>query len=132
MSGDRAGAIEQEMNARIIAAKVRLRFDRSVQRLFATLKTRLAGIVPDDHAVIFTVTAPIKLRTKTADALESIVQNGPPGGEFRGVVHGNEVRVRRVTGVAAHMPRVAGFVHNPDEDAGLVLALAEAGLRARD
>ncbi|HLH94565.1 MAG TPA: hypothetical protein VKW08_05540 [Xanthobacteraceae bacterium] len=49
-----------------------------------------------------------------------------------GTIYNNQVRLRRVAAVSAHMPRVLGFVHNPESDADLILALAEARLRGRD
>ena len=52
-------------------------------------------------------------------------------GECRKTIHGNRVRVRRLTGVSKAMPRLLGFVHNSDADAGLILDLAEARLRER-
>jgi hypothetical protein len=90
----------------------------------------LAGIVPEDQTVIFTLTAPIKLPAKTAAAIEGLVRDGLTDSEVRNTTHGNHVRLRRVAGVPAEMPRVVGFVHNPEADASLILALAEARLLA--
>ncbi|HEX4198705.1 MAG TPA: hypothetical protein VHZ26_14810 [Caulobacteraceae bacterium] len=125
-------AIERTIAEQAAAAKLRLRFDKSVVRLVGGLKAALDGVVPEDQTVVFTVTAPIKVRAKTAAALESLVRGGLPDGELRSVIHGNDVRVRRVTGVSAGMPRVLGFVHNPESDADLILALAEARLLGRN
>jgi hypothetical protein len=124
--------IEREIAERIAAAKIRLRFDRSVLRLVNGLKAALAEVVPEGQAVIFTVTAPIKRRAKTAAALESLVRGGMPSDELCNTIEDNEVRLRRVTGVAAHIPKVIGFVHNPESDAALILALAESRLLGRD
>lgn len=123
--------VEMEIAERIAAAKLRLRFDKAVLRLTARLKAALAEIVREDQAVIITVTAPIRLPAKTAAALESLVL-GLSGCEHRGFVHGNQVRIRQVTGVASVMPRVVVFVHNPDSDADLILAMAESRLLERD
>jgi hypothetical protein len=124
--------IEREIAEHIAAAKIRLRSDKSVLRLVNSLKAALAEVVPEGQAVIFTVTAPIKRRAKTAAALESLVRSGLPSGEVRNTIQDNEVRLIRVTGVAAHVPRVIGFVHNPESDAGLILALAESQLLGRN
>jgi len=123
--------IEREIAERIAAAKLRLRFDKAVLRLVGRLKANLAGVVPEDQTIIVTVTAPIRLPAKTAAALESAVRGGLPGNEFHSIIHGNQVQIRRVTGVAASMPRVVGFVHNPGSDAGLILDLASSRLLER-
>jgi hypothetical protein len=123
-----ADAIEREILGRIKAAKLELRFDKVVARLVGGLKAALAGVVAEGQAVVFTVAAPIKLPAKTAAALEGLLRDCPPGGERREVLHGNPVRVRRLAGVAPHMPKALGFVHNPKSDAGLILDLAAARL----
>jgi hypothetical protein len=51
---------------------------------------------------------------------------------LRNTIHGNQVRLRRIAGVAADMPRALGFVHNPESDAGLILTLAETRLLGQD
>jgi hypothetical protein len=124
--------IEREIAERIKAAKLRLRFDKAVLRLVDSLKASLAGVVPEGQTVIFTVTAPIKLRAKTAAALEDLVRGDLLGAEVHRIIHGNRVRVRRVTNVPTYMPRVVGFVHNPESDAGLIMAQAESRLLGRD
>jgi hypothetical protein len=58
--------IEREIAERIAAANIRLRSDKSVLRLVNGLKAALGEVVPEGQAVIFTVTAPIKRRAKTA------------------------------------------------------------------
>lgn len=127
--------IEEEIVTRIAAAKLRLRFDKAVLRLVGRLKTSLADIVPEGQTVIFTVTAPIKAPGRTAAALERLARDGLPAGDAQDIIHGtilgNQVRLWRVTGLAASMPRVLGFVHNPDSDANLILALAEQRLREK-
>lgn len=127
----RADRIEREIAERITAAKLRLRFDRVVLGLAGRLKAALAGVIADDEAVIVTVTAPIKLPAKTAVALQRLVSQGVAEGECRKTIHGNRVRVRRLTGLAQGRPKLFCFVHNPEADAGLILDLAEARLRER-
>lgn len=58
------------------------------------------------------------------------MRDGLPDSEVRNTNHGNHVQLHRVAGVPAGMPRVVGFVHNPESDASLILALAEARLLA--
>ncbi len=120
--------VEREINARLKAAKLRLRFDKVALRLVGGLKAALAGAVPEGQTVVFTITAPIRLPAKTTAALQNMVRDGPIDAERREIVHHNEVRIRRLNGVPKHMPKVLGFVHNVESDAGVILALAEARL----
>ena len=125
--------IEREITARISAAKIRLRFDKSALRLLDGLKASLAEIVPEGQTIVFTVTAPIRRRAKTAAALESLVLAGLPSGKaVSDTIHDNQVRLRRLTRVLPHMPKVIGFVHNCETDAELILALARSRLLARE
>ncbi len=123
-----ADAIEREIVARLMAAKLRLRFDKVALRVVAELKAALAGLVPEGRSVVFTISAPIRLPAKTAAALAKMARSGPADGERREIVHGNKVRIRRLEGVSKPMPRVVGFVHSVELDADAILALAEARL----
>ncbi len=124
-------AVERDITEHIIAANIRLRFDKSALRLIGGLKTALAEAVPEGQAVIFTVTAPVLRRAKTAAALEALVRAGLPTGEVRNTIEDNDVRLRLVADVRAHMPKVLGFVHNPESDAEIILALAVSKLLGR-
>ena len=119
--------VEREIVARLRAAKLRLRFDRVALRVVGRLKAAFANF-PEGQTVIFTISAPIRLPAKTAVALEEMLRSGSPGAQRRKTVHDNEVRTRRLTGVPKHMPKVLGFVHNVELDAGAILDLAEARL----
>ncbi|MBB4255669.1 hypothetical protein [Rhizobium sp. BK008] len=109
--------IEEKIIESILAAQIRLLFDKSVLRLVSGLKVALTGVVPDGQTVIFAVTAPIKRRAKTAAALEMLVRGGLPAGDVRDTIEGNQIGLRRVTNVVVHMPKVIGFVHNSESDA---------------
>jgi hypothetical protein len=123
-----ADAVEREIIGRIRAAKLRLRFDKVALRVVGGLKAALASVVREGETVVFTVSAPIRLPAKTAVALENLLRDGRTDAERREIVHGNEVRTRRLKGVPKPMPKVLGFVHNLESDAGAILALAEARL----
>ncbi len=127
-----ADTVEREIIARLTAAKFRLRFDKVALRFVDGLKAALADVVPEGETVVFTITAPIRLPAKTAQAVESIARSCPPDGERRETVHDNEVRTRRLSGTQKHMPRALGFVHNLESDAGAILALAGARLIERN
>ena len=117
--------IEREIVERIAAAKLRLRFDRVVRWLVDDLKAELTELMPEGEALLFTITAPIKLPAKTATALKSLARGEISGHEFRGNIHGNQVHIRRLVGISTPMPRVIAFVHNPESDASVILKLAE-------
>ena len=124
-------AVEREIVERIAAVKLRLRFDKVVLRLVSRLKAALAEVVQEDQTVIFTVAAPIRLPAKTSAALESVVRSGLSGGGLDGVIQGNPVQIRLVRGVQSSMPRVVGFVHDPESSTSLILVLAESCLLER-
>ncbi|WP_395020553.1 hypothetical protein [Dongia sp.] len=125
-------AAEREIHERAAAAKIRLRFDKSVQRLLDDVKTALADAIPDGQAIIFAVTAPIRRRAKTAIAIEALVRAGLTAtGGVCSTIEDNRVRIRRVRKVPAGKPKVLGFVHNPESDADALLTLAEAHLLGR-
>ncbi len=131
MAHNSAALIDEDILARCKAAKIRLRRDKVVLRLVSGLRTALADVIPDGEAVMFTVTAPIRLPEKTAAVLDSLVHNGLPCGDTRSLVQGNLVQIRRLSGVAPRAPRVLCFVHDPGCDAERILSLAEAALRSQ-
>jgi hypothetical protein len=124
--------VEREISARAKAAKLRLRHDKVVRGLDGDLKAALTGVLPKGRSVLITVTAPIKLPSKTAAMLVSLVREGLPRGEVRKTVHGNRVRVRAISRPAANLPQVLTLVHNPESDAGLILDIAEERFRQRN
>ena len=65
-----ADTIEREIVARLEAAKLRLRFDKVALRLVRGLKAALASVIPEGQAVVFAISAPIRLPAKTEMALE--------------------------------------------------------------
>jgi hypothetical protein len=115
-------------------AKPRLRFDKSVLRLFDGVRAAVTGSVPDGTSVLFTVTAPIRLRAKTAGALEVQIRDGlarrAAKVEIEDTIFGNDVRIRIAKRLSAYMPKVIGFVHNPETGAERLLDLTQALLKA--
>src|SRR5215467_14055812 len=67
--------LESRDTGRTNSAKPRLRFDKVVTRLMERLQAAVREIVPDGTTVLLTVTAPIRLASKTAAALEDKIQN---------------------------------------------------------
>ena len=121
--------IERAVAENCKAQGLALRFDKVALRVIAQLKSALSEIVPQDETLVVTLTAPIRLPAKTVAAIEDLLRDGLPGREVRPEIHGNQVRLNRVSGSSIAMPRVIGFVHNPDFDAGHILKLAKAQIR---
>jgi hypothetical protein len=133
------GGTDQERNA----PKPRLRFDKAVIRLMKRLHATFVETVPDGMTVSLTVTAPIRLRSKTAAVLEDKIQTllgrRSPGRDAKDTIHGNRIVIRLLRNKSEQVPKLIGFVHNPDTEPLLLLNMttellelisAEAGRRA--
>ncbi|HEV2678689.1 MAG TPA: hypothetical protein VGV37_29445 [Aliidongia sp.] len=114
-------------------AKPRLRFDRVALRLVDRLRTALSASVPDGEAVVLTVTAPIRLPSKAAAALEGRVRDGLAHRSaplaIDDTICGNQIRVRLVKGISGRTAKVIGFVHNRESDPDILLHLTQSMLR---
>ena len=126
------------------AAKPGLRFDKVATRLIARLQATLGETVPDGMTVLLTITAPIRLPSKTAAALEVKIQillgRESPSRNAKDTIHGNRVQIRLWRDESGRAPKMIGFVHNSDSDSLLLLNMtrellelisAAAGRRAR-
>lgn len=124
-------------------AKPRLRFDKSATRLLERLRATLGETVPDGMTVALTITAPIRLRSKTTasveDKIQTLLRRRSPGRDAKDTMHGNRVQIRLLRNESERAPKLIGFVHNPDSDPRLLLNMtqellelisAEAGRRA--
>jgi hypothetical protein len=109
------------------AAKPRLRFDKVATGLIEYLQTALDQAVPDGITVFLTITAPIRLPSKTAASLEDKIQTllvrGSPGRHLQDTIHGNRVQIRLLRDESERAPKLIGFVHNSDSDPLLLLEL---------
>jgi hypothetical protein len=107
------------------AAKPRLRFDKVATRLIGRLQAALGESVPDGMTVLLTITAPIRLPSKTAASLEDKIQTllgrGSPGRDEKDTIHGNRVQIRLLRDESERAPKMIGFVHNSDSDPLLLL-----------
>ena len=107
-----------------------LRFDRVALRLVRRLQAALGESVPDGKTLIVTITAPIRVPSKTAAALEDTIRTclarRSAQADVKDTIHGNEIRVRLVKGGSKRTTKVIGFVHNPDSDAGVLLDIAHS------
>jgi hypothetical protein len=110
--------------------KPRLRFDRVALGLLRSLQDALHESVTDGKIVILTITAPIRMPSKTAAALINKIQvylaHRSEQVEATDTVHGNQIRVRLVKGASRKASKVIGFVHNPDTDPEVLLDLTQS------
>ncbi|HEV2288241.1 MAG TPA: hypothetical protein VGR81_04740 [Candidatus Acidoferrales bacterium] len=122
-------------------ARPHLRFDKVVIRLMDCLQATIAKTAPDGTTVLLTVTAPIRLASKTAAALEAkihaLLQRKSPCRDVKDTIHKNRIHIRILRGPSASSPKMIGFVHNPDSDPLLLLNLSQellglAGHQPRD
>ena len=113
-----------------------LRFDRVALRFLKTMQMSLREAVPRGATVLLTITAPIRLPSKTAAVLEekiqAVVNRGSTARDRRYTIHGNRVRIRFLRHGRARAPKFMGFVHNPDRDANRILNWAAEKIRIDD
>jgi hypothetical protein len=107
------------------ARKLGLRFDKVATRLAEDLHATLEAAIPARSVVLITITAPIRTPAKTATLLqEKIIArlNGrPTSRDAKLTVCGNAVRIRVLTGMGSHLPRLICLVHNADRDSRLLM-----------
>jgi hypothetical protein len=102
-----------------------LRFDKVATRLIERLQATLGETVPNGITVLVTITAPIRLPSKTAAALEDKIQTllgqALPSRDTKDTIHGNRVQIRFLRGESRGASKVIGFVRNSDSDPLLLL-----------
>lgn len=106
-------------------AKLRLRFDKVATRLIERLQATIGETVPNGITVLVTITAPIRLPSKTAaalqDKIETLLGRALPSRDTKDTIHRNRVQIRLLRGKSQGAPKVIGFVHNSDSDPLLLL-----------
>lgn len=119
--------IKRRIDGKHRPARFRLRFDKVALRVVQGLQDTLRDCVPDGKTVIVIITAPIKLASKTTEALEEKIRKRLARGSARGntkeVIHRNHIGMRVANGSAGGK-KVIGFVHNPDPRAETLLNVA--------
>ena len=100
--------------------KTQLRFDKVVIRLMGRLQAALGKTVPDGMTVLLTVTAPIRLPSKTAGVLDekilALLRRKSADKDEKETIHGNRVQIRLLRMASKQAPKLIGFVHNPESD----------------
>lgn len=114
-------------------SKPRLRFDRVALGLIRRLQTALAQSVPAGHTVVITVTAPIRLASRTtfemAEAIRQRLGRRPARLEIDEMMNGNRIQARLMKDVSRRASKVVGYVHNPDSDPQTLFDITEVLLR---
>ena len=94
------------------AAKPRLRFDKVATRLIERLQAALGETVPDGITVLLTITAPIRLASKTTTALEgkirTLFERESASRDVKITIHENRVQIRVLTEVSKQVPKMDG------------------------
>ncbi len=108
--------------------KPHLRFDKVATRVIENLQAALSETVPEGMTVLLTITAPIRLASKTTAALEdklqTLLKSKLSGQDVEAAIHGNHIRIRLVRNQSEGAPKMVGFVHNPDTDPLLLFSMA--------
>jgi hypothetical protein len=124
--------LEQRGLGRGHGAKPRLRFDKVATRLVERLQASLGKAVPNGMTLLLTITAPIRLPSKTAasleDRLRTLLGRGSPGRDAKDTIHGNRVRIRLSRNESGRGPKMIGFVHHSDSDPVLLLNMTSEWL----
>jgi len=114
-------------------AKPRLRFDKVAVELVEHLQAHLREAVPDGLTVLLTITAPIRLSSKTAVALEGktrvLLARRSERKESKGTIHGNRIRIRLEKAGSRPAAKVIGFVHNPETNPRVLFDMTRSLLK---
>ena len=121
-------ALKSRASGRADGTPPRLRFDKVVVRLMEHLQIALGKSVPEGAIVLLTVTAPIRLASKTAAALEAkihtLLRRGSPRRDVKETIFGNRVRIRFLRDQSGLSPKLIGFVHNSGSNPSQLLDMA--------
>jgi hypothetical protein len=128
----RSGRMSKEMPER--RTRPGLRFDNVAVGLVEHVEAAVRDVVPDGIIVGLTVTAPIRVDSKTAaelgERIRTLLNRRSKAADFTTTIFGNGVRIRFINVDSAPAPKVIGFVHNPDTDSRLILDVAQSTCHA--
>lgn len=112
------------------SSKPRLRLDRVALEFVSRVRAALQGRVADDRTIVVTITAPIRLASKTAAALAGRILSRIPGrataGRSMHRIHGNRIQIWILQGGTSMTSKLVGFVHNPDADPRILVEVTRA------
>lgn len=122
--------VESRAAGRAKLTEPRLRFDRVALRLVDRLRTALSGSVPDGRTVLATITAPIRLPSRTAAAMEEkirkLLATRAAPARLTDTINGNEIQAHLMKGGTSRTAKLIGFVHNPDSDPSILIDVARS------
>jgi hypothetical protein len=122
--------IERRIVQRYGSTKPRLRFDRVALRVVAELKKALHDAVPQRKTLLVTISAPIRVPSKTVLAivveLRARLKPSSKTLDLRKEIYENQIRVRLVVSNANRQTKVLGFVLNAGPEPDALLELAES------
>jgi len=110
--------------------KLGLRFDKVAVRL--PINLRASANISEEVAVLWTITAPIKLPAKTkfelSQQIKNILDSAAPNEDYQLTIYHNQIHIR-IIGVPANQTEwIVGFVHNPECNSKQLLDLASQWL----
>src|SRR5262245_42744840 len=112
----------------------RLRLDKVALGVVHRLRASLQGSVPHGRTIVVTITAPIRLASKTAAAMAERIRRRLEGAAAAGRsthrIHGNTIQIWILKGGTAMTSKLVGFVHNPDADPRILIEVTRALLAA--
>lgn len=126
-------AIDRRRSRRNSAVTPRLRFDKVATRLVERLRATCAESVSDGDALVWTVTAPIRMPAKTIAAIDGEIRALAARGAPHGVAiesYGNRVLLDLRKAETARTPRTIGFVHNGASEGRVLVEKTRALLEA--
>jgi hypothetical protein len=113
-------------------AKLGLRFDKTVVQLLSSLRNAVSKHIPPSTVVLLTITAPIKLPSKTefelCQQIETALTLAMRHQSHESIVFQNKVSIRLIDVPVGQAEKFVGFVHNPDRDPKQLLDLASTWL----
>lgn len=107
--------------------KLGLRFDKVVVQILSNLRDNIKDEIPHGTVVLLTITAPIKLPSKTENEISKQVEdllNLEIQSTKRFTVFQNEVSIRVIKVPKNQTEKFIGFVHNPEQSAEQLLDFA--------
>ncbi|HEY6823948.1 MAG TPA: hypothetical protein VI195_05875, partial [Steroidobacteraceae bacterium] len=96
-------------------------------------RVAVEGCVPKDRTIVVTITAPIRLASKTAAGMASSIRRRlarrAAGGSIHRI-HGNTIQIWILPRASAMTSKLVGFVHNPDANPRILIEATRALLAA--
>lgn len=113
-------------------SKLGLRFDKVAIRFLLHLRLKISAKVNSNQAIVFVITAPIFLPSKTENELMSkidySIQNETKDKVHTWLINNNVIKYRFIHHSGSFKHKVLGLVHNKNIDSNQILELLEQWL----